>query len=100
MPQTEHPIAQKGVTAGLEPHKQKTMKKARVFEPSRSLVHLIEREKGTPEYETASSASANALGFRTFSADSDDSVETKREKAMHALRKRQIDPSVFPLLQV
>ena len=61
---------------------------------------MIEREKGTPEYETASSASANALGFRTFSADSDDSVETKREKAMHALRKRQTDPAVFTIIHV
>ena len=56
------------------------MKNARVFEPSRSLVHLIEREKGTPKYETASSASANALGFRTLSTDSGDSVEAKLEK--------------------
>jgi len=76
------------------------MKKARVFEPSRSLVHLIEREKGTPKYETASSASANALGFRTFSTDSGDSVEAKLEKAMPEGANSQIEPPVFILLHV
>jgi len=76
------------------------MKKARVFEPSRSLVHLIEGEKGKPKYETASTASAKALGFRTFPSRTGDSVETKREKAMQASRTRQIEPSVFALFQV
>ena len=59
-----------------------------------------ERQKGQPMYETASTASANAFGFRTVATESGDSVKAKLGKAMPEGANSQIEPPVFMLLHV